>query len=94
MLSVRGQPIESQKSIWLQIDNDDPTNIDELGHGQYIRSPADVIQYAKRPLVLAIYGAWGSGETSVMLQIRQRLEAARDTILVASLGWGHGAPRR
>jgi hypothetical protein len=57
----------------LQILSDSPAEKDELGRGSYVEAFARVITSADTPLVIAIYGAWGTGKTSFMKQLQDRL---------------------
>ena len=57
---------------------DAATELDELGRARYVEALADVTTRAETPLVVALYGAWGSGKTSLMLQLRRRLEPNHD----------------
>jgi KAP family P-loop domain len=59
--------------------SDAPTKNDEFGRSRYADILADVAFNAATPLVVALYGAWGSGKTSLMLQIQQRLERNHDS---------------
>jgi hypothetical protein len=58
--------------------SDAPTEKDELGRGRYVVALADLALTADTPYVIAVYGAWGSGKTSLMSQMRRRLEPGFD----------------
>jgi hypothetical protein len=58
----------------MDVESDQPTERDQLGRLQYVGVLADVIRHADTPLVIAIYGAWGTGKTSMMLQLRRNLD--------------------
>ena len=58
--------------------SDAATESDELGRGRYVRSLTRLVLGAETPLVIAIYGAWGSGKTSMMLQVRRALDPRYD----------------
>jgi KAP family P-loop domain/Pentapeptide repeats (8 copies) len=62
--------------------SDSPTEFDQLGRKRYVRGLADFLLGAEGPLVVAIYGSWGSGKTSLMLQLRRLIEPQ----------WEEGAP--
>jgi energy-coupling factor transporter ATP-binding protein EcfA2 len=53
--------------------NDEATTRDELGRGKLVQTLADVLLDAETPLVVALYGPWGSGKTSMMRQLREAL---------------------
>jgi hypothetical protein len=55
------------------VQNDEPALTDELGRSQYVRALAEVVLNAETPLVIAIYGGWGTGKTSLMRQLQRRL---------------------
>lgn len=57
--------------------SDQPTTFDELGFSRTAEALLEVINgsiVADTPLTLAIYGAWGSGKTSLMQMIQARLD--------------------
>ncbi|MEM7342087.1 MAG: P-loop NTPase fold protein [Actinomycetota bacterium] len=66
----------------LQINTDKATEHDELGRAEYVDLLADVIgsRRTETPLVVAIYGTWGSGKTSLMKQLRRRLDPEHDAV--------------
>lgn len=57
------------------IPNDLPTARDALGFEPYADALADIIvdPNTQTPLTLGIFGTWGSGKTSLMLQIRAKV---------------------
>jgi KAP family P-loop domain len=57
---------------------DAPTERDEFDRARYAEELTRLILDAGTPLVVALYGAWGSGKTSLMYQIRRRLEPNYD----------------
>jgi hypothetical protein len=57
-----------------EILSDQPTNEDSLGREQYANAFARIIQEAETPLVIGLYGDWGSGKTSLMHMIDARLD--------------------
>jgi hypothetical protein len=62
----------------VQMLSDTPTEDDEFGRSRYAETLANVALSAATPLVVALYGSWGSGKTSLMYQIRRRLESNHD----------------
>jgi hypothetical protein len=61
-----------------RIDSDAPTERDDLGRAPYVRTLARIVRTAETPLVIAIYGAWGAGKTSLMKQLRRQLDPGHD----------------
>lgn len=53
---------------------DEGTPDDEFGRDIYISSLRQVIESAASPLVIALYGPWGSGKTSMMMRLREQLD--------------------
>lgn len=53
---------------------DEATRNDEFERDIYIRSLLQVIESGASPLVVALYGAWGSGKTSMMMRLRDQLK--------------------
>src|SRR5690348_1591338 len=62
----------------VRVSSDEPTEVDELGRSRYVDALASVAASGETPLVVALYGQWGSGKTSMMRQLRRRLEPAYD----------------
>lgn len=62
----------------VNIDSDSPTETDELGRERYVRTLTHIIRTADTPLVVAIYGAWGTGKTSLMMQLRRSVDPTHD----------------
>ncbi len=73
--------------IQLTIHGDAPAQKDELGRGSYVQALANVITHADTPLVIAIYGAWGAGKTSLMIQLRDSLKLSRESGRVPRTVW-------
>ena len=69
----------SEDRIYSQTSSvgDSAAEIDELGFELYVNAIADflVSPNTRPPLTCSIEGAWGSGKSSFMLQLRKRLEA-------------------
>ena len=62
---------------------DEATPTDEFGRDIYAAALKQVLASAGSPLVVALYGAWGSGKTSMMKRLREKLEG-RDVAAVRS----------
>ena len=63
------------------VPSDKPTSIDQLGFEPYVKGIEDLIHQTNSedlPLAVGIYGPWGSGKTSFMLQLKSRLETSTD----------------
>lgn len=58
--------------------SDRATEVDLLGRWRYVESLADIAASSDTPLVIAVYGEWGSGKTSMLRQIRRALEPEFD----------------
>lgn len=61
---------------------DRPTNEDQLGFEPYVKGIEDLIRGAKPsdlPVTIALFGPWGSGKTSFLLQLRERLSGEKST---------------
>jgi len=71
----------------LKVLGDAPAEKDELGRGSYVQALAKVIMSADTPLVIAVYGAWGTGKTSLMKQLKGNLELSRSSGLLAGTVW-------
>src|SRR5713101_4667591 len=55
--------------------SDAPTEQDRFGRAHYADVLAEVAAVrSETPLVIAVYGSWGSGKTSLMYQVRRRLD--------------------
>ena len=63
----------------LSVIIDEATPNDEFERDIYTNSLRKVIESAASPLVIALYGAWGSGKTSMMLRLRDQLNL-RDAV--------------
>ena len=59
--------------------SDRATEVDLLGRWRYVESLADIAASSETPLVIAVYGEWGSGKTSMLRQIRRALEPEFDS---------------
>ena len=54
--------------------DDEATPDDDLGRDHFVETLKKVLETAASPLVVALYGTWGSGKTSMMLRLRKKLE--------------------
>ena len=54
--------------------SDRATEVDLLGRWRYVESLADIAASSETPLVIAVYGEWGAGKTSMLRQIRRALD--------------------
>jgi hypothetical protein len=61
-----------------RIDSDAPTEDDELGRHRLVTTLTSIVRSAQTPLVIAIYGAWGTGKTSLLRQLRRELDPRWD----------------
>lgn len=63
------------ESVFPASSNDQPTDKDFLGFEPYVRAIAEFLtnENTKPPLVLSIEGEWGSGKSSFMLQLKEKL---------------------
>ena len=56
---------------------EDPSLDDRLGFGPYVSGIENIIRGAPTgdlPFAVGVYGPWGAGKTSFMLQLQRRLE--------------------
>lgn len=58
--------------------SDAATENDELGRERYVKALKELTISSDTPMVLAIYGTWGVGKTSLMMQLRRRLDPGFD----------------
>lgn len=71
------------------IRHDEPTSIDGLGRQQYVNALARLAETCETPLVVGLYGTWGIGKTSMMRQIRARLDEDETVKTVWFDPWQH-----
>ncbi len=55
------------------IVNDQPTDTDALDFTPYVETLADIIQTGNTPLTIGVFGTWGSGKTSLMRMVKNKL---------------------
>ena len=56
---------------------EDPTPNDKLGFGPYVSGIENIIRNAPAanlPFAIGVYGPWGAGKSSFMLQLKRNLE--------------------
>jgi formylglycine-generating enzyme required for sulfatase activity len=56
-----------------------PARQDALGFGPYVDALVDILldENMSTPLTMGVYGPWGSGKTSLMTMLKERLDARR-----------------
>jgi hypothetical protein len=72
--------------------SDQPAKIDALGFEPYTRAIANFLSHedTSPPLTMSVEGEWGSGKSSFMMQLEDRLEA-EDGAIVKFSPWRHDA---
>jgi hypothetical protein len=67
----------TRETIGASTVNDQPTKDDQLGFGPYVEAIAAFLMHkdTRPPLTLSVEGEWGSGKSSFMLQLEERLGA-------------------
>lgn len=60
---------------------DDPTDRPRLGFDVYADAFAQIIEHSKPRFAVGIFGDWGSGKTTLMRAIEQRLEPKSELVL-------------
>jgi hypothetical protein len=63
--SVVGHGRAAAPASGLTLLNDEPTAEDELDRERFASTLADIVVSSATPLVVACYGTWGSGKTSL-----------------------------
>lgn len=54
--------------------HDEPCLEDRLDRERYVKALAQLALTCQTPMVFGLYGGWGVGKTSMMLQIRQQIK--------------------
>ena len=54
--------------------SDEPTKKDSLNRGGYARALAKLAMNCDTPMVVGLYGTWGTGKSSLMKLIRDELD--------------------
>jgi transcriptional regulator with XRE-family HTH domain len=77
------QTEEELRTVQIGTVGDQPTKDDKLGFTPYVEAIAKFLmdEKTKGPLTLSIEGEWGSGKSSFMLQIEEKLEKINKDIL-------------
>ncbi len=73
----------------LFLSNDEPSLIDGLGRTPYVKALASILTTAETPLVVGIYGPWGSGKTSLLRQIQSAMNLDSGIATVWFDPWQH-----
>jgi Cdc6-like AAA superfamily ATPase len=69
--------------------NDEPTTVDRLDRKQYAEELAHLAQETQPPLVIGVFGEWGSGKTSLLQQVREQLESDQTSAVAWFEPWKH-----
>ena len=54
--------------------NDEPAALDKLGRAKYAKALAKVALHCETPMTIGLFGGWGIGKSSLMLQIKKQIE--------------------
>ncbi|WP_327585385.1 P-loop NTPase fold protein [Nonomuraea sp. NBC_00507] len=69
--------------------SDEPAQRDGLRREEYARHLAELARYASPPMVIGVFGEWGTGKTSMLMQVRDRLSEAPECAHVWFAPWRH-----
>ena len=58
----------------MSVHSDEATHIDKLNRGIYAEAFARLAESCETPLVIGLYGSWGTGKTSLMKMIERNLD--------------------
>jgi KAP family P-loop domain len=84
--------MKTEPAVLFGSTSDAPTPVDTLGFKPYVESIARFLESSTTmpPLTISIEGEWGSGKSSFMLQLRDRLCAtAENRVAVEFNAWRH-----
>ncbi|MBM7772129.1 ribosomal protein L7/L12 [Actinokineospora baliensis] len=71
------------------IRNDEPASVDSLDRAKMARALASAVRVCGTPLVVGVYGSWGTGKTSLMRLVEQDLVQDPDYYTVWFDSWQH-----
>ena len=54
--------------------NDEPSALDKLGRAKYAKALSKVALHCETPMAIGLFGGWGIGKSSLMLQIKKQIE--------------------
>ncbi|GAA3143505.1 hypothetical protein GCM10020001_078040 [Nonomuraea salmonea] len=69
--------------------SDEPTGADGLRREEYVRHLAELARYATLPTVIGVFGERGTGKTSMLRQVRDRLKEASECAHTWYNPWRH-----
>jgi hypothetical protein len=69
--------------------NDEPATVDQLDRKQYADELARLAREAQPPLVIGVFGEWGSGKTSLLRQVREQLKSDQTSAVAWFDPWKH-----
>ncbi len=64
-----------------------PTSADGLGFGKYAQVLADVAKETPGPFTVGVFGEWGTGKTSLLRMVEERLGEEKNVITVWFNAW-------
>ncbi|SDC98436.1 ribosomal protein L7/L12 [Actinokineospora iranica] len=71
------------------IRNDEPAIEDALDRDKIALALANAVQICDTPLVVGLYGSWGSGKTSLMKLVQRHLDRTDNCVTVWFDAWQH-----
>ncbi|TFH60880.1 MAG: hypothetical protein E4G91_08420 [Candidatus Zixiibacteriota bacterium] len=93
-----GEPVPDAKKITFRVLSDEPTDHDEFGSHQRIAAAiADIIENDHKGTAIALTGSWGSGKSSVIKMLSDKLHGVKDGLIATVVfdAWSHsGDPLR
>jgi ABC-type phosphonate transport system ATPase subunit len=66
---------------------DDPAQMPGLGFGAYAEALAGIVAHSRAEFAVGIFGTWGSGKTTLMRAIEDRLKPQSDIVTVWFTAW-------